>query len=88
MIKDDRLDSNSTSKIKIWVFGPVFIYMNISLLHRKSGLNVAVTDDKRQATTISECSNHWRRQLWDTGARAPVNFQQYFSAHFGDAQSL
>ena len=31
----------------------------------------------------------WRRQLWGTGARAPLDFQQFsVSVNFRDAQSL
>jgi len=39
--------------------------------------------------TETENQEHWRRQLWGTGARAPLDFQLFnFSRHLRAAQTL
>jgi len=41
------------------------------------------------ATTRCDGLVHWRRLLWDTETRAPLDFQLFnFSGHFRAAQTL
>jgi len=57
-------------------------YNNLSLITAEQNQNVW----KYESLDISRC--HWRRQLWGTGARPPLNFQLVFVIGVGAQSTL